>query len=92
MLLSVWVLTQTPLHSVDPVGHDATQLPALQAGVAPEHTLPQLPQLLPSTSVLTQVPPQLSVPVADAQHCAVAPASVESAFDSWPVEHVDAKV
>ncbi len=92
LLLSVWVLTQTPLHRVEPVGHWATQLPALHAGVAPEHAWPQLPQLLASTCVFTQTPLQLSVVDVDAQHCAVAPASVESLFDTSPAEHVDVKV
>ena len=89
---SVCVSTQIPLHNVEPVGHNASQLPALQCGVAAEHAWPQLPQLLASTSVLTHVPSQLSVDDADAQHAFAAPSPLESVLDNSPAEQIDVNV
>ena len=83
--LSVLVSTQIPLQSVEPVGQVAAQLPLLHAGLVAGHTLPQLPQLLESTSVLTHVPSQLSVVEADVQQTLAAPLPVESALELSPL-------
>lgn len=51
-------------HCIRPVGHVATQAPAAQYGVAPEHALPHVPQFFASEVVFTQTLLQfLSVPV-----------------------------
>lgn len=53
---SVLVLAQAPAHGVVPVGHDATQLPALQK-LPVAQTAPQAPQFCGSDARRTQVPP-----------------------------------
>ena len=51
------VLTQTPLHSVSPVGQELVQVPSEQAWLA-EQALPQRPQFEASTLVSTHSPEQ----------------------------------
>lgn len=61
LLTSACVLTQSPLHSVVPLGQLETQAPFEQT--SPEaQAVPQAPQLLPLVCRFTQTPPHRSRP------------------------------